>query len=814
MQTTYPGLSQEVISNIAQIYNAGAISLQSGDINLDLTKLEGIIPDLESGRYLVCLTAYSQNDDLSETTFEINITDIMPSVYLDLIEKQSGSTYTISGFAFGATEISLNNVAVPVNADGSFEVTANIQSETMTFTLVDEYGNSTQNIIQAKLPADKVVEYEAKGDITGIEPDTVTFAEDRFTIPAGITEFTFRDNGQWKKATYDGDADTWTIEAAFTVTVAEAVYEAVYGIAEVVANPTIAAEGTIVTVTISDIESGKQFSSITVTGDDTGAEVPTTEVTAGEEYSFVMPAEAITVTVTLEDGSLLMYIVSYDGNGNTGGSVPIHETTYKTGDTVTVMGNTGNLVKRGYTFTGWNTAADGSGTDYNPGDTFIMGSSDVTLYAKWVPVDSDSNGDTDKTTPKPTPKKPETQPTQITTTPSEDGKISTVSATISADIDENTGIVSATMAASVIEDLVAKAKDFEEAGQKSVIEVKVEATADTKTVEAEIPGDFFKQVSGMNKAEIKLDAGIADVTFDEEAVDTISDAVSEGNISMSITKVDKSSLTEEVRAKVGDRPVYNFTVKAGNSVISNFNGGYASVSIPYTPEPDEKKNCIVVYYIDDAGKLKTVRGRYDDATGTVNFKTSHFSLFAVGYNEVTFSDVAESAWYSEAVGFMAARGIVRGVGGGKFAPEDKVTRADFLIMVMNSYGIEPDSDIADNFSDAGDKYYTKYLGTAKRLGLVSGVGNNLYLPEATISRQDMFVILYRMLKKLGELPESTGSKTLEDFNDADDIAGYAIEALKLFVEAGTIQGDGTKLTPKATSTRAQAVQVLYNLLSL
>ena len=87
-------------------------------------------------------------------------------------------------------------------------------------------------------------------------------------------------------------------------------------------------------------------------------------------------------------------------------------------------------------------------------------------------------------------------------------------------------------------------------------------------------------------------------------------------------------------------------------------------------------------------------------------------------------------------------GVINGIGNGKFLPGNNVTRADFLIMVMKTYGIEVDSNITDNFSDAGNMYYTKYLGTAKGLGLVSGVGNNKYSPKAPITRQDMLVITH------------------------------------------------------------------------
>ncbi len=78
------------------------------------------------------------------------------------------------------------------------------------------------------------------------------------------------------------------------------------------------------------------------------------------------------------------YTVTYDGNGNTGGSVPSDTTNYEQGQTVTVLGNTGNLVKSGYSFAGWNTQADGNGTAYAQGLTFAMGSANVVLYAKWT----------------------------------------------------------------------------------------------------------------------------------------------------------------------------------------------------------------------------------------------------------------------------------------------------------------------------------------------------------------------------------------------------------------------------------------------
>ena len=76
------------------------------------------------------------------------------------------------------------------------------------------------------------------------------------------------------------------------------------------------------------------------------------------------------------------YKVTYDANGATSGDVPTDATSYTSGATVTVLDNTGDLAKSGYTFGGWNTKADGTGTDRVAGSTFEI-TANTTLYAKW-----------------------------------------------------------------------------------------------------------------------------------------------------------------------------------------------------------------------------------------------------------------------------------------------------------------------------------------------------------------------------------------------------------------------------------------------
>jgi uncharacterized repeat protein (TIGR02543 family) len=96
-------------------------------------------------------------------------------------------------------------------------------------------------------------------------------------------------------------------------------------------------------------------------------------------------------------GDLPSHSVLYNGRGNDGGTVPVDILSpYVEGHTVTVLPNTGFLSLTGFTFAGWNTAGDYSGTDYIADDTFVMGTAPVVLYAKWAApvatVTYDGNG--------------------------------------------------------------------------------------------------------------------------------------------------------------------------------------------------------------------------------------------------------------------------------------------------------------------------------------------------------------------------------------------------------------------------------------
>lgn len=136
----------------------------------------------------------------------------------------------------------------------------------------------------------------------------------------------------------------------------------------------------------ANVSSGTGF-----TGDESGSWFGVEHLAQGTAASI---AATFTLASAFDDPVTFMvalkattptYTVTYDGNAEDSGTAPTDGSSpYEESDTVTVLGNTGSLAKTGYTFDGWNTAANGSGTAYDPSDTFSMPASNVTLYAQWL----------------------------------------------------------------------------------------------------------------------------------------------------------------------------------------------------------------------------------------------------------------------------------------------------------------------------------------------------------------------------------------------------------------------------------------------
>ncbi len=172
----------------------------------------------------------------------------------------------------------------------------------------------------------------------------------------------------------------------------------------------------------------------------------------------------------------------------------------------------------------------------------------------------------------------------------------------------------------------------------------------------------------------------------------------------------------------------------------------------------------------------------------------------------TFSDVSSSYWAYASIEALAAKGIVGGFPDGTFQPDGNVTRAQFVKMLALTLGLAPGTG-ATQFSDvASSDWFAPYVSAAVQAGVVQGLSATTFGPNATVTREQMAVLLARALKL-------TKTATLH-FTDDSMIDAWATTGVEETVASGYINGfpDGS-FQPLGTSTRAQAAKVLAMVLN-
>lgn len=290
-----------------------------------------------------------------------------------------------------------------------------------------------------------------------------------------------------------------------------------------------------------------------------------------------------------------------------------------------------------------------------------------------------------------------------------------------------------------------------------------------------------------------------------------------GRVGISIGSADKSALPDDIRQAVGVRPVVELTMTVDGERREWSNpDAPVTVSIPYTPTPEELENPehITVWYVDGAGNVHAVTsGRYDPETGTVTFTATHFSHYAVVYVEKTFEDLENVAWAKEQIEVLASKGILHGLTETEYGPSQAITRADYLYFLVRTLGVS--ARFEENFEDVPeDAYYFEEIGVAKKLGITLGVGDNKFDPASGITRQDMMVLTERTLRMLGILEVRGSASDLDRFSDSASVAEYAVDSVASLVNAGLIQGDGEGLNPLGPTTKAEAAVFLYRMYNM
>lgn len=181
-------------------------------------------------------------------------------------------------------------------------------------------------------------------------------------------------------------------------------------------------------------------------------------------------------------------------------------------------------------------------------------------------------------------------------------------------------------------------------------------------------------------------------------------------------------------------------------------------------------------------------------------------------SDVKFDDAIDH-WAEESIDNMAAMGVVNGIGDNLYGVDSDITRGALATMLFRfANGKE---GIANTFADVADgQWYTDAIGWAVKTGVVTGYSDTAFGPNDTITREQLAVMLWRFAKLVG-LNGVTSASDLDGFQDAASVGSWATDGMAWCVRNGIIKGvsDDT-LSPATSATRAQTAVMLDRFIAL
>ncbi len=252
------------------------------------------------------------------------------------------------------------------------------------------------------------------------------------------------------------------------------------------------------------------------------------------------------------------------------------------------------------------------------------------------------------------------------------------------------------------------------------------------------------------------------------------------------------------------------TTTEGGTVDKDPAAAKAGETVTLTPAPEEGYQVGTVTVTDRFGDAVEVT---ENADGTYTFTMPNGQVkVAVTFVEsqpepLPFTDVNEGDWFHDAVRYVYDNGLMDGVGDGQFAPNATTTRAQLVTILYRLAG-EPDVSGQSDFTDvAAGQWYTDAVLWAAEKGIVNGISDTEFAPSGDLTREQLATILYRYAEGMGY--DVSTQADLSGFPDAGDIQSYATEALSWAVAEGLLQGfEDDSLQPGGTATRAQIATIL------
>ncbi|MFD2333524.1 S-layer homology domain-containing protein [Cohnella sp. GCM10020058] len=372
------------------------------------------------------------------------------------------------------------------------------------------------------------------------------------------------------------------------------------------------------------------------------------------------------------------------------------------------------------------------------------------------------------------------------------------------------GTATATLAGAKLEAFLSDLSKLKDTAGSGVV-IGIDVPEGSTSFALTLSKDALAKLAGRKQTTLSIQTAAGSFVIDAKALSTIGANAGGQDAVVSMRLLKSADLTDRQSAIVGDRPVFDLILAAGDKQIKSFDGGTVRALLPYKLQNGERAANLTVAYLPDNGEAVEMSGAaYDPQQSGIWFTTDHFSKFAIALasNSVqSFVDVPNTHWASAYIESLASRGIMEGVGNGKFAPDRSVTRAEFAAMLFRLSGdAKPAADTS--FADVpATSWYAAYAAWASKLGVTKGKDAAKFAPSERITRQDLVTMLSRYLSYKGL--KLTNTQAQAAFADQSRIADYAEGAVNALQQAGIVAGKGGgKFEPGAQATRAEAAKML------
>jgi hypothetical protein len=285
------------------------------------------------------------------------------------------------------------------------------------------------------------------------------------------------------------------------------------------------------------------------------------------------------------------------------------------------------------------------------------------------------------------------------------------------------------------------------------------------------------------------------------------------------TEGEINSKASEVGMKLMFTPIeYKIIVQSGDksAELKQFGSTYVSRTITMDGVIDGKTATAVVF--DPAtGLFRYIPALFMTENGKtiITIKSNSNSIYSVGVHSKTFEDI-KSHWAKTDIELLSAKMIVNGLSEASFAPNQKVTRAEFAALLVRALGFTANG-ASPSFKDvAVTDWYASAVQIAAQYKLILGYEDGTFGPNQTVTREQMAIMVARALRFTNFKQSETttaNSSALSKFKDSNKISSWAQSEVGDLLSKGIMQGQSaTTFVPQNTGTRAEAVVILKHML--